>query len=170
MRASNETCLLNSIPMSIEQTSSKNNSGPSSRDDSLTPRLRTSVIITLAGLFIFSVGAKPDLYGWDRSQVVGFVQIIVFLIGLAFICIGGYVGLHALWWGEERTILSDIGSRLVATGYVFAVFSGLADIFGMGSHSFPQIPYFGPWQATGVLIGQGIIALGFMLMIPFKRK
>lgn len=139
-------------------------------DDAVTPRARLSILITLTGLFIFAVGAKPDLFGWDRSPVVGFVQIIVFLIGLALICLGGYLGLHALWWGLERTITSDIGSRLVATGYVFSVFSGLADIFGMGSHSFPKIPYFGPWQATGVLIGQGIIALGFILMIPFKHK
>lgn len=139
-------------------------------DDVVTPRTRVSIAVTLIGLFIFSVGAKPDLFGWDRSPVVGFVQIIVFLVGLAFICLGGYIGLHALWWGHERTITSDIGSRLVATGYVFCVFTGMADIFGMGSHSAPQVPYFGPWQATGVLIGQGIIAIGFMMMIPFRQK
>jgi len=139
-------------------------------DDSITPRTRLSIGITLIGLFIFAVGAKPALFGWDRSPVVGFVQIIVFLIGLAIICLGGYLGLHSLWWGLERTIVSDIGSRTVSPRDVFSVFSGLADIFGMGSHSFPQIPYFGPWQATGVLIGQGIIALGFMMMIPFKHK
>lgn len=139
-------------------------------DDSITPRVRVSIGITLLGLFMFTVGTKPDFFGWDRSPVVGFVQIIVFLIGLAFICLGGYIGLHALWWGYERTIISDIGSRLVATGYVFSIFAGMADIFGMGSHSFPQTPYFGPWQATGVLIGQGIIALGFMMMIPFQQK
>ncbi len=139
-------------------------------DDVVTPRTRVSIAVTLIGLFIFAVGAKPDLFGWDRSPVVGFVQIIVFLVGLAFICLGGYIGLHALWWGHERTITSDIGSRLVATGYVFCVFTGMADIFGMGSHSAPQVPYFGPWQATGVLIGQGIIAIGFMMMIPFRQK
>ena len=136
-------------------------------DDAITPRIRTSITITLTGLFIFVIGAKPDLFGWDRSPVVGFVQIAVFLVGLALICLGGYIGLHTLWWGSERTIISDIGSRLVGTGYVVAVFAGMADVFGMGSHSFPQIPYFGPWQAMGVLIGQGIIALGFLLMIPF---
>lgn len=141
-----------------------------SLDDAVTPRTRLSIVITLIGLFVFTVGAKPEFFGWDRSPVVGFVQIIVFLIGLAMMCLGGYIGLHALWWGYERTITSDIGSRLVATGYVFSVFAGMADIFGMGSHSFPQIPYFGPWQATGVLIGQGIIALGFMMMIPFRHK
>lgn len=136
-------------------------------DDAITPRIRASIPITLTGLFIFVIGAKPDLFGWDRSPVVGFVQIAVFLVGLALICLGGYIGLHTLWWGSERTIISDIGSRLVGTGYVVAVFAGMADVFGMGSHSFPQIPYFGPWQAMGVLIGQGIIALGFLLMIPF---
>lgn len=143
---------------------------PLPADDSLTPRIRLGLIITFIGLFVFTVGAKPVFYGWDRSPVVGFVQIIMFLIGLALICIGGYLGLHALWWGHERTIVSDIGSRLVATGFVFSVFAGLADIIGMGSHSFTQIPYFGPWQATGVLIGQGIIALGFLMMIPFRHK
>lgn len=136
-------------------------------DDASAPRIIVSIAITLLGLLIFVIGAKPDWFGWDRSPVVGFVQIAVFLVGLAFICFGGYVGLLTLWWGRERTIVSDIGSRLVATGYVIAVFAGLADIFGMGSQSFPQVPYFGPWQATGVLIGQGIIVLGFLLFIPY---
>jgi Zn-dependent protease with chaperone function len=135
-------------------------------DDPSSPRIIVSIAITLFGLLIFIIGAKPDWLGWDRSPVVGFVQIAVFLVGLAIICFGGYVGLLTLWWGRERTIVSDIGSRLVATGYVIAVFAGLADIFGMGSQSFPQVPYFGPWQATGVLIGQAIIALGFLLFIP----
>ena len=136
-------------------------------DDASAPRIIVSIAVTLFGLLIFVIGAKPDWFGWDRSAVVGFVQIAVFLAGLAIICIGGYVGLLTLWWGRERTIVSDIGTRLVATGYVIAVFAGLADIFGMGSQSFPQVPYFGPWQATGVLIGQGIIVLGFLLFIPF---
>jgi hypothetical protein len=140
-------------------------------DDSSRPRIYVSIAVTLFGLLIFVIGAKPDWFGWDRSRVVGFVQIAVFLAGLAIISLGGYIGLLTLWWGRERTIMSDIGTRLVATGYVIAVFAGLADIFGMGSQSFPQVPYFGPWQASGVLIGQGIIALGFLLFIPlYSRK
>ena len=131
------------------------------------PRIRVSIVITLIGLMIFTIGAKPDLFGWDRAPVVGFVQIAVFIFGLAIICLGGYIGLLTLWWGYERTIVSEIGTRLVGTGYIVAVFAGMADIFGMGSQPFPQVPYFGPWQATGVLIGQGIIALGFLLFIPF---
>jgi len=139
-------------------------------DDAFTPRIYFSVAITLMGLMIFVIGAKPDWFGWDYSPVVGFVQIAVFLFGLAIICLGGYIGLLALWWGYERTIVAEIGNRLVATGYVIAVFAGLADIFGMGSQSFPQVPYFGPWQSTGVLVGQGIIALGFLLFIPFRPR
>ena len=86
--------------------------------------------------------------------MVGFMQIAVFLVGLAMICTGGYVGLSALWGTEQRSIIADIGLRLVGTGYVIAVFTGMADVFGMGSQPLPDVPYFGPWQAGGVLIGQ----------------
>ncbi|MBI3162171.1 MAG: hypothetical protein HYZ23_06660 [Chloroflexi bacterium] len=136
----------------------------------LTPRVSVSLGLTFLGFIIFTIGAKPDWLGWDRSPVVGFVQIAVFLAGLAFICLGGYSGLLILWWGYERTIVSEIGTRLMATGYVVTVFAGMADVFGMGSQPFPQIPYFGPWQATGILVGQGIIALGFLLFIPFNPQ
>jgi len=136
----------------------------------LTPRIYVSLAVTIFGLLIFTIGTKPNWFGWDRSPVVGFVQIAVFVAGLAFICLGGYIGLLILWWGRERTILSDIGTRLVGTGYVVVVFAGMADVFGMGSQPFPQVPYFGPWQASGVLFGQGIIALGFLLFIPFHLR
>lgn len=152
------------IPASTSVDTTPRDENPS------TPRIRVSLAITLIGLLIFAIGAKPDWFNLDRRPVVGFVQIAVFLIGLAIICLGGYIGLLTLWWGHERTIVSDIGARLIGTGYVFAVFAGLADIFGMGSQPAPQVPFFGPWQASGVLIGQGIIALGFLLLIPFHAR
>ena len=131
-------------------------------------RIRFSLITVSMGSFIFAVGAKPNWFGWDRSPVVGFIQIAVFLLGLALICLGGYVGLSALWGNEQRSILADIGSRLVGTGYVIAVFTGMADIFGLGSQPLPNVPYFGPWQAGGVLIGQAIIAIGLLMIIPYR--
>lgn len=130
-------------------------------------RIRFSLISVAIGLFIFLVGAKPGWFGWDRSPVVGFVQIAVFLIGMALICLGGFVGLSALWGNAQRSIIADIGLRLVGTGYVIAVFTGMADVFGMGSQPLPKVPYFGPWQASGVLIGQLVIALGFLMLIPY---
>ena len=125
---------------------------------------------TLLGLLIFSLGAKPEWFGIDRSPVVGFVQIAVFLLGLGVICLGGYIGLAALWGNDERSIAADIGLRLVATGYVLSVFTGMADLFGMGTQPLPEVPFFGPLQATGMLIGQGTIALGFLLSVRFYRK
>lgn len=130
-------------------------------------RIRFSLTMIFFGFFVFTVGAKPGWYGWDRSPVVGFIQISVFLIGLAMICVGGYTGLITLWGKEPRSIVADIGMRLVGTGFVIAVFTGMADVFGMGSHLPPMRPYFGPWQSGGVLIGQIVIALGFLMMIPY---
>jgi hypothetical protein len=131
-------------------------------------RIRFSLILVPLGLLIFTIGTKPIWFGWDRSPVVGFTQIVVFLIGLALICLGGFVGLSSLWGREQRSIIADIGLRLVGTGYVIAVFTGLADVFGMGSQALPKVPYFGPWQAGGVLIGEIVIAIGFLMVIPYR--
>ncbi len=133
-------------------------------------RIRIGLSTLILGLLIFVLGADPGLFGLDRSPVTGFVQIAVLLIGLALICLGGYVTLNALWNGTQKSIGADIGLRLVSTGYVISVASGMADVFGFGSHPFPQIPYFGPWQATGVMVGEAMIALGFLLLIPFQGR
>ena len=132
-------------------------------------RIRVGLGVTIVGFLIYLIGAEPGLFGIDRSPVVGFVQIAVFLVGLGIICLGGYVSLAALWNGGPKSIASDIGLRLVATGYVIAVGSGMADIFGFGSHGFPNIPRFGSWQMAGVIIGEVVIAVGLILLIPFKH-
>jgi hypothetical protein len=121
------------------------------------------------GLFIFILGVNPALFGMDRSPVVGFVQIAVLLVGLAVICLGGFFTLTALWAGQEKSIAADIGYRIVATGYVIAAASGMADVFGFGSQPFPSTPYFGQWQALGVIAGELFIIFGFLLMIPYPR-
>ncbi len=133
-------------------------------------RVRVGLGLTLLGLVIFLLGAQPGLFGLDRSPIIGFVQIAVFLVGQAVICIGGYVSLTSLWAGEPNSIAADIGLRLVATGYVILVFAAMADIFGFGSQALPHLPFFGPWQEHGVEIGQAFIGVGFLLLLPFHRK
>lgn len=133
-------------------------------------RIRFSLIAVGLGLLIFAIGAKPNWFGWNRADVVGFIQIVVLLIGLGLICLGGFVGLSALWGKERRSIVADIGLRLIWTGYVITIFSGMADVFGMGAQTLPDNPFFGPLQATGVLIGQFIIALGFVMLIPYHLQ
>ena len=133
-------------------------------------RIRFSLICVGIGVLVFVIGAKPNWFSWDRSPVVGFIQIAIFLVGMALICIGGYVGLAALWGKEQRSIIADIGLRLIGTGYVIAVYTGMADVVGMGSQPLPDVPYFGPWQAGGVLIGQFVIAIGFLMLIPYHLQ
>jgi hypothetical protein len=132
-------------------------------------RIRLGLTITLSGYLVFLLGARPSLFGMDRSPVVGFVQLATLLVGLALICLGGYMSMMALWKNEQLNIPADIGLRLVATGYVIAVFAGMADIFGVGSHPLPGLAYFGPLQAVGMEIGQAIIAVGFFMMIPYFK-
>ena len=132
-------------------------------------RVYFGLILASLGFIVFIFGIKPEWFNLDRSPVVGFVQITVFLVGLAIICLGGYIGLAALWAGAEKSIAADIGLRLISTGYVIAVFTGMADIFGMSIINTPGVPFFGPWQAAGVQIGMGIIALGMILIVPFKH-
>lgn len=129
-------------------------------------RIRVGLGSTLLGFLIFMIGARPGLFGLDRSPVIGFVQIATMLIGLAIICIGGHTCIVALWRKQKTSIAADIGLRLVATGYVIAIFSGMADVFGIGSHTLPLVPYFGAWQVRGIEIGQTLMCLGFLLMVP----
>jgi hypothetical protein len=153
----------------------ENSLQPAEKEPSTRPglfsqrRVRLGLIITLVGFFIFLVGGRPSLFGLDRSPVIGIVQIATFLVGIGIICIGGYLSLMALWKGQNPSIPADIGLRLVATGYVIAVFAGMADVFGFGTQRLPRIPFFGPWQARGVMLGEVIIAIGFLLMIPYAR-
>jgi len=131
-------------------------------------RIRIGLGVTILGLIIFLLGAEPGLFLLDRSPVVGFVQIAMFLVGLGFICLGGYISLAALWNGGPKTIASDIGLRLVCTGYVIAVACGMADIFGFGSNNYPTVPVFGVFQQLGVLLGEVVIAVGLLMLIQFK--
>jgi hypothetical protein len=129
-------------------------------------RKRTGLAIALFGLVIFLLGAKPELFGLDRSPVVGFIQIEVFLAGLGLIGLGGYFAMEALWRDRERLVVTELGARLVGTGYVIALASGMADVFGLGTRPPPAVPFFGYWQGRGVLIGQLAMLLGFVMMSP----
>ena len=120
-----------------KQTEKRNHINYSSR------RVQIGLTVTLVGFAVFLLGTRPSIFGLDRSPVIGFVQIAVFLVGLSIICIGGYISLMALWKDRKPTIAADIGLRLVSTGYVIAVFTGMADVFGFGSNLLPEVPNFG---------------------------
>jgi hypothetical protein len=152
------------------QQSPKNDENQNKEMDLTYPKrtIRIGLALTILGYFLFLLGARPSLFNLDRSRVIGFVQISVFLIGLGIITMGSYLTLNALWPKGTKTIAADIGSRLISTGYVICVFTAMADIFGLGSHPLPDV-YFGPLQAQGMMIGMATIGIGFLLLIRYKR-
>src|SRR3990172_13219117 len=139
---------------------------------SRTLRKRVGIVILLIGTLVFLLGTSPQLFGLDRSPVVGFVQIGVFILGLGLITGGGYMTMESLWRDTPKLIITDIGGRLVGTGDVIALASGMAGVFGLGTRPLPSVPFFGYWQGRGVLIGEIVIAVGLAMMAPFwaRRK
>jgi hypothetical protein len=130
-------------------------------------RIRWGLSLSLVGMFLFLLGTAPNLFGVDRSPIIGFVQLSFFVIGLGILYLGGFTALKAFWKNRKSSIASEFGGRFIATGYVISVFAGLADIIGIGSQGFPLI-FFGPLQSFGVLLGQGLSAIGLMMLIPFS--
>ena len=142
----------------------------SPKASSRTLKRRLGIFICFSGMLVFLVGAAPHWFGLDRSPVVGFVQITVFVLGLGLLALGGYFALDALWRDTPKNIAAELGTRLVGTGYVIALTSGLADVFGLGTRPLPSVPFFGYWQGAGVLIGEIVIIVGFVLFSPFWAR
>jgi hypothetical protein len=137
---------------------------------SRTLRKRIGIVILLIGMLVFLLGAAPQWFGLDRSPVVGFVQIGVFIFGLGLVSAGSFMTMEALWRDRPKLIVTELGGRLVGTGYVIALASGMADVFGLGTRPLPSVPFFGYWQGRGVLIGEIVIVIGLIMMAPFWAR
>ena len=125
--------------------------------------------MVMIGLFIFLIGIYPNLIGMDRSSVVGFVQIGVWLLGLGILLLGATMAMKVIRNGYPTTLRSEVGLRLIATGYVLAVTASVADFIGIGSHALPGISY-GPLQVTGLALGVLVSLIGVILYGPGKAS
>jgi cbb3-type cytochrome oxidase subunit 3 len=138
----------------------------------LTPRqvrrARRWMTIVLLGLFIFIIGVQPDILGLNRSLTVGFVQIGVWLTGLAILLLASYATVRVVRNGKPTSLRADIGTRLLATGYVVAAVASLADFIGVGAQQMPNIT-FGPVQVIGLVTGVILSLLGVIFYWP-RRK
>jgi hypothetical protein len=119
----------------------------------------------LVGLFLFVIGIHPNVIRMDRSPVVGFVQVGVWLFGLALVLFGAYAALRILRNKRPLSLRAEIGERLIATGYVVAAAASLADFIGIGSHKIPEL-IFGPIQIVGLVVGVVIAFIGIGLYWP----
>jgi hypothetical protein len=128
-------------------------------------RARRWMTMVLISLLIFLIGIQPDLLGMNRSQTVGFVQIGVWLVGLAFLLLGAYATVRVVRNGTPTSLRADIGIRLIATGYVVAAVASLADFIGVGAQRMPTVS-FGPIQVVGLVSGASLSLLGVILYWP----
>ena len=130
---------------------------------------RRWMTFVLAGLLIFALGIQPDLIGMNRSQVVGFVQIGVWLVGLAILLLAAYATVRVVRNSRPTSLRADIGTRLIATGYVVSAVASLADFIGVGAQRMPNIT-FGPVQVMGLVTGVLLSLLGVILYWPRSRS
>jgi len=131
-------------------------------------RVNIGMVLTIAGFLIFMLGADPGIFNPNSSPFIGFVQSVTFSIGLAMLCLGGFISFKGCQRSDRsQSLAQDIGIRLVATGYLISLISGMADVFGFGTQTWPATPFFGPTQASGVIAGELIITIGFLLYLPF---
>ena len=132
-------------------------------------RARLGLTLLMTGFIIFLIGAKPEIFELNRGTAIGFLQIIVMLLGLGLVTWGGCLTLFAFWRNGERPLLADFGTRTCATGFVICFFTALADAFGFGTNPMPNV-FLGKLQTNGLMIGMGIIGIGFLMMLRYKRE
>jgi len=141
--------------------------------DTISPqKLRNArfwAALSIAGILIFTIGIAPQIIGMNRSLVIGFVQIGVWLVGLALVLIGAFAIVRVVRNRRFMSLRADIGMRLIATGYVVSATASLADFVGVGAQRMPGIS-FGPLQVFGLVMGIIVSVFGLFLYWPRVRK
>ena len=136
---------------------------------SLTPRqitwARRWMTLVILGLVVFLVGINPDLIGMNRSRVIGFIQMGVWLSGLGLLLLGAFLTVRVVRNGRPMSLRAEVGTRLIATGYVISSAASLADFLAIGSHTLPWV-YLGPLQVAGLAGGVIVSLLGVLLYWP----
>ncbi len=140
---------------------------------SLTPRqitwARRWMTLVILGMLVFVVGINPDLIGMNRSRVIGFIQMGVWLSGLGLLLLGAVLTVRVVRNGRPMSLRAEVGTRLIATGYVISAAASLADFLAIGSHRLPWV-YLGPLQVAGLAGGVVISLLGVLLYWPRTPK
>ena len=131
-------------------------------------QVRAGLTGLMLGFLILLTGLRPDLFGLDRGRYIGFVQIIVILIGIGLMTLSATGVLIAFWNGGPKPLRADFGTRIIATGYVICVFTALADAFGFGTNPLPYV-LLGTLQSRGVMIGIIVICIGLLFLLRPKN-
>ena len=132
-------------------------------------QIRAGLTLTLIGVLVLVIGLRPDIFGLDRGLYIGFTQIITVLFGIAFLTLGANSTLNTFWSCTNKTLLADIGTRTIMTGYVICAFTALADAFGFGTNPPPEV-ILGTLQSRGVVIGLIVILVGLLMKIRWQPE
>lgn len=127
------------------------------------------VTLAILGMLVFVIGVSPGLIGMDRSRVIGFIQMGVWLTGLGLVLLGAFLAVRVVRNGRPMSLRAEIGTRLIATGYVVSATATLADFLSIGSHRLPWV-YFGPLQVGGLVAGVILSLIGVLLYWPRTPK
>lgn len=126
--------------------------------------------LVLIGLVLTVVSTKPEWFALSLApDTVGVLQLLGFLVGLGTLAFGLYLLYLAAWRANgQLPVRADLGLRVAATGYILVAIAALADVLGLGSHPNPREVFFGPWQYTGMLLGLGLMLVGYLIAWPWK--
>jgi len=116
------------------------------------------VVLTFMGLF-------PGVMGLRPAQGIGIVQIVIILSGFSMLILGALIYVkYAYYTDQPSTLAQQIGSRLALTGLIISGLIGFSDTLGFGSHTRAEgEPFFGSWQAVGIVLGFLIASVGVMV-------
>ena len=132
-------------------------------------RARFGLTLLVVGFIIFSDWCEAGSFRVIAGVSIGFVQIIVILLGLGILTWGGVLALLALWGKNTKSLLADFGTRTIATGYVICFFTALADAFGFGTNPMPDV-FLGKLQSQGLIIGMLLIGFGLLMLPPYHHN
>jgi hypothetical protein len=131
--------------------------------------IRRWMALFIFGVLVFLVGVFPGWIGMDRSRVIGFLQMGVWLTGLGLALLGAFLTVRVVRNGRPMSLRAEIGARLIATGYVVSATATLADFLAIGSHRLPWV-YLGPLQVGGLVAGVVVSLIGLVLYWPRTPK
>lgn len=131
-------------------------------------RIRKIVILVLViiGLLFVGLSLAADYLRLDLTPGFGIIQMVALLAGLTLLTLASYLYIYSIRPKDApNSLQADIGTRLGATGLVFAYVTGLSDLIGIGTHVDPNFerPFVGPLQLGGLAFGVIMIASGLIL-------
>ena len=116
------------------------------------------------GTVLMLMGLFPGVTGITPGEGIGIVQFTAIVSGAVLLNIGAIFYIKStLYAGRPDNLTQQICIRVSYTGLVLAVFTGLADYLGFGSHIDAGTVFFGPLQAAVLLFFLMTAAVGVLL-------